>query len=340
MSRGARLLAWFWTAVIAVGAGGAAWLQSLGPLPEPPPPPQVAAEPPAPPPTPVPPPAAPPAAPPTPTPAATAVVSPPAEAPAPAAATAQAAPPAAPMPPPASALAGRIAPPPPGTPRLSILIHTLGQSAQATEMAIALPAPMGLAFSPLDDRSAELAARAQLRGHQVLVSLPLEPATFPLNNPGERALMVQLPPEENLRRLAWALSRVPGAAGVTNALASIRGERFLAGAEAARTLAEGLRARALFFVEAHPGEAPIPGVAAVTVDVVLDDPPGAAAFDSRLAELERMARERGSALGLSAPTPVALERLAAQLPGLAQRGIALVPPSLVLRSPGPQAVRQ
>lgn len=332
MSRGARALAWFWAMVIAVGAGGAGWLQSLGPLPEPPSPPPAVAAPPAPSP-------APPPAPPTPSPPAPPAVAPPPPEP-PATAVQPAAPPAAPVPPPASALAGRIAPPPPGTPRLSILIHTLGQSAQATEMAIALPAPMGLAFSPLDDRSAELAARAQLRGHQVLVSLPLEPATFPLNNPGERALMVQLPPEENLRRLAWALSRVPGAAGVTNALASIRGERFLAGAEAARTLAEGLRARALFFVEARPGEAPIPGVAAVSVDVVLDDPPGAAAFDSRLAELERMARERGSALGLSAPTPVALERLAAQLPGLGARGIALVPPSLVLRTPGPQAGRQ
>jgi hypothetical protein len=226
--------------------------------------------------------------------------------------------------------------PPPGTPRLAVLVHTLGQAVAATETAIALPAPLGLAFSPYDDRSAELAARAQLRGHQVLVSLPLEPSTFPLNNPGERALMVQMTPEENQRRLAWALARVPGASGVTNALASIRGERFLASAEGTRVLADGLRGRGLFLVEARPGEPPIPGVGAVTVDVVLDDPPGAPAFDARLAELERLARERGTAIGITAPTPLALERLSLLLPGIAARGVALVPPSLVLRAaPGP-----
>jgi len=329
MSRGARALAWFWAVVLVLAVGGAAWLEMLGPPPAPvqtaalpEPAPAAPASPPA---------AAPPPAPAAPAPVAetTAPEPPPQAAPSP--------PPPAPAPPPASALAGRIVPPPPGTPRLAVMIHTLGQSIQATEAAIALPPPLGLAFSPYDDRSADLAARAQLRGHQVLVSLPLEPATFPLNNPGDRALMVQLNPEENMRRLAWALSRVPGAAGITNALASIRGERFLAGAEASRTLAEGLRTRALFFVEARPGEPPIPGVGAVTVDVVLDDPPGAAAFDTKLAELERLSRERGTALGMTMPTPVALERLAAQLPGLAARGIALVPPSLVLRGPPAQA---
>lgn len=354
MSRGARALAWFWAVVLVGAAGGAAWLEMLGPPPVPPaetaanaapasdtPPPPVASPavprpaeaPAATPPAAVPPASVPPAA----------VPSPPPPPPAPTATAAEAPqatpvpPPPAPAPPPASALAGRIPPPPPGQPRLSVIIHTLGQNVRASEAAIALEPPLGLAFSPYDDRSADLAARAQLRGHQVLVSLPLEPVAFPVNNPGDRALMVQLSPEENLRRLAWALTRVPGAAGVTNALAAIRGERFLAGAEAARTLAEGLRSRGLYFVEARPGEPPIPGVGAVTVDVVLDDPPGAASFDARLAELERLARERGTALGMTMPTPVALERLAAQLPGIAARGIALVPPSLVLRGPPAQA---
>ena len=334
MSRGARALACFWAIVLTTAVGGAAWLEILGPPADPP---QAAAPGPPTPVVPQSPPQSASAAPPLAAAAPAAVVNTPAREPAPQATPVP--PPPAPAPPPASALAGRIVPPPPGMPRLSVMIHTLGQSIQATEAAIALPAPLGLAFSPYDDRSADLAARAQLRGHQVLVSLPLEPATFPLNNPGDRALMVQLNPEENMRRLAWALSRVPGAAGVTNALASIRGERFLAGAEGARSLAEGLRTRALFFVEARPGETPIPGVGAVTVDVVLDDPPGAAAFDTKLAELERLSRERGTALGMTMPTPVALERLAAQLPGLAARGIALVPPSLVLRSPPTQSGR-
>jgi polysaccharide deacetylase 2 family uncharacterized protein YibQ len=236
--------------------------------------------------------------------------------------------PAAPPPPPLPGVTPRE--PPPGRPRLAVLIHTLGQATAPTDAAVMLQAPLGLAFSPYDDRSTQAAQRARSRGHQVLVSLPMEPATFPLNNPGDRALMVALAPAENATRLAWALERVPGAAGVTNALAAIRGERLLAAGEQVRSLAEILRARGLFFIEARPGERPLPGVGAASVDIVLDDQPGA--IDARLSELERLARDRGAALGLTAPAPLILEKLAPWLAGLEGRGIALVPPSLVLRT--------
>lgn len=326
-SRGGRALLAFWMVLLALSAVVVIWLESLGPLPPPEASPlpaaAVAADPP---PTPTPTPTstpapAPPPAPPAPPQAAIPPSAPPA--------TAEPALPSAPPPPPLALAAPRE--PPPGRPRLAVLIHTLGQADAATEAAIRLPTPLGLAFSPYDDRSSAAAARARTRGHQVLVSLPMEPAMFPVNNPGDRALMVALAPAENATRLAWALVQVPGAAGVTNAMAAIRGERLLAAGEQARALAEILRGRGLFFVEARPGERSIPGVAGVTVDVLLDDAPGA--LDARLAELERLARERGAALGLTAPTPVVLEKLASWLPGLEGRGVALVPPSLVLRGP-------
>lgn len=306
-SPGGRALLVFWVFLLALSAVVVIWLESLGPLPAP----EVAPQPP---------------------PAAVAPDPPPAPTPAPPPPSLPTVEPALPTaPPPPSLALATPREPPPGRPRLSVLIHTLGQAEAATEAAIRLPTPLGLAFSPYDDRSSEAAVRARTRGHQVLVSLPMEPAMFPVNNPGDRALMVALAPAENATRLAWALVQVPGAAGVTNAMAAIRGERLLAAGEQARSLAEILRGRGLFFVEARPGERSIQGVAGVTVDVLLDDTPGA--LDARLAELERLARERGAALGLTAPTPVVLEKLAAWLPALESRGVALVPPSLVLRGP-------
>jgi uncharacterized protein len=325
-SRGGRALAGFWAALLALSVAVVLWLEMAGPLPAPPPPPAPLAEVPA-------------SDQALPLPAnalpTVAVGPPPGGAPpagaAPAPALAPAAPaalPAAPSPPPLAAVAPRE--PPAGRPRLAVLIHTLGQATAATDAAILLPTPLGLAFSPYDDRSTEAAQRARTRGHQILVSLPMEPATFPLNNPGDRALMVALAPAENATRLAWALERVPGAAGITNALAAIRGERLLAAGEQARSLAEILRARGLFFIEARPGERSIAGVGGTSVDIVLDDQPGA--IDARLSELERLARERGSALGLTAPAPLILEKLGPWLAGLEGRGIALVPPSLLLRA--------
>jgi polysaccharide deacetylase 2 family uncharacterized protein YibQ len=71
------------------------------------------------------------------------------------------------------------------------------------------------------------------------------------------------------------------------------------------------------------------------VDLVVDEPAVRTEIDAKLARLEQLARDRGSALGLvSAPTPVSVERLAAWAALLAQRGVVLVPVSaLVVPAP-------
>ena len=56
-------------------------------------------------------------------------------------------------------------------------------------------------------------------------------------------------------------------------------------------------------------------------------------IDQRLAALERLATERGKAIGLAGPPkPVMLERIAVWANGLAARGVTLVPLTAI---PGP-----
>jgi len=50
-----------------------------------------------------------------------------------------------------------------------------------------------------------------------------------------------------------------------------------------------------------------------------------AAIDSRLAELEQIARATGSAVGIGYPYPVTIERLAAWAPTLSAKGLVLAP---------------
>ena len=224
-------------------------------------------------------------------------------------------------------------------PRIAVLVVGLGVSEGATATAIErLPGEISLAFSPYGLRLERQFAAARAAGHEVLIGLPMEPANFPLNDPGPQALLTGLPPPENAARLAWALSRAQGYVGVTNAASAVlRGERFTASAEAMRPVLETLRDRGLLYIEARPGERAPTAVPSRAADLVIDERPARVEIEARLAELERIARERGVALGISGPSPLSLDRLAVWAPQLGARGLVLAPVSAVVVRPATAA---
>jgi polysaccharide deacetylase 2 family uncharacterized protein YibQ len=223
-------------------------------------------------------------------------------------------------------------------PRVAVLVGGVGVSARLAEEAIArLPPEVSLALTPYAPNLAPLLAAARARGIETLMSLPFEPQGWPLNDPGDQALLTGLPMEQNLDRLFWALSRAQGQIGAVGALGPLRGERFAAQPGALEAVQRILASRGLIYVEPRPG-APGPGFSwGVAVDLVLDEPGGAAAIDARLAALEALARERGSALGYAGDaSPVLVARVAAWAEGLARRGVVLAPVSALIRRPEPR----
>ena len=112
---------------------------------------------------------------------------------------------------------------------VGLIVGGLGMNAALTEEAIRrLPGAVTLAFSPYAPRIAMQLDQARGKGMETLVALPLEPTSYPLNNPGDRALLDRLPAAENDDRLAWLLSRFTGYVGAIGALGPLRGERFAA----------------------------------------------------------------------------------------------------------------
>ncbi|MGH7057548.1 MAG: divergent polysaccharide deacetylase family protein, partial [Acetobacteraceae bacterium] len=96
-------------------------------------------------------------------------------------------------------------------PRIGLVIAGIGLSGQESKNVIEeLPAAVTLAFSPYAPDPAKLLALARAKGHEFLVSLPLEPASYPLNSAGDESLLVGAPRGQNLARLDWALSRIEG----------------------------------------------------------------------------------------------------------------------------------
>jgi polysaccharide deacetylase 2 family uncharacterized protein YibQ len=219
--------------------------------------------------------------------------------------------------------------------RIGIIVADIGISNAQTEDAIRrLPPAVSFAISPYAPRAAQVAERLRAKGSETLIGLPLEPAGYPLNDPGNRALLTGRSSAENMANLEWVLSRFPGYVGAIGVVGGMRGERFAAMEQSYLALQESLRNRGVLFVDARPGVAGPARAWGRAVDVVLDEPATRTEIERRLVELETIAKARGSALGLAnAATPVVVDRLVAWAAGLERRGVVLAPVSVLIRRP-------
>lgn len=219
-------------------------------------------------------------------------------------------------------------------PRIAIVITDLGLSTAATTAAIQqLPGAVTLAFMPYGARVPEMVEEARAAGHEALMVAPSEPPEFPRNDPGPYTLLAALSPAENLDRLEYVLSRVPGYVGVVTTTAG----RFFANEEALQPVLTLLRRRGLLYLDGRGSPRSVAQQMAQAVGLpraygnrVLDAEASRGAIDNRLAELEKIARESGIAIGIGQPYPVTIERVANWYETLDAKGLALVPVTAVV----------
>ena len=225
-------------------------------------------------------------------------------------------------------------------PRVGILIAGVGMSELDSLAAIKkLPAGITFAITPSGADLGRLLAAARANEHEYLLSVPMEPLGYPVNDPDDRsALMTAVAPSDNMARLYTILGRLTGYAGVTNVLGSMRGERLAGVVDQFEPVLEEVANRGLFFLDGRIGQKPLPRAWNRSADVVLDDEPlDAAALDQRLDGLSRLALDKGSAVGIvSAPRPVTVDRIAAWANTLAAKGLALAPASAMMLPPAKQ----
>ncbi len=214
-------------------------------------------------------------------------------------------------------------------PRISILLGGLGMSQSATLTAIQqLPGAVTLSFNPYAQKLQDWIDQSRAAGHEVMLELPMEPMDYPDDDPGPHTLLTSMDANANLEQTEWLLGRVVGYVGVTNYM----GSRFTASAEALRPVLQSLQNRGLMFLDTGTSSHSVAGQVADEVGLVqaannrfIDTKASRAAIDARLAELERMARARGSAIGVAFPYPVSIERIAAWAETLERRGLTLAP---------------
>jgi polysaccharide deacetylase 2 family uncharacterized protein YibQ len=218
-------------------------------------------------------------------------------------------------------------------PQIALVVGGLGIGAHTTGEAIAkLPAAITLAFAPYGADLPRWVTRARGAGHEILLQLPMEPFDYPDNDPGPQTLLSSLPTAQNIDRLHWFMSRFQGYVGVTNFM----GARFTSNEAAfgpvlsdiaARGLVyfdDGMSSRSLTHKVAAAAKAPF-----VKADLVVDAKPNWSDIDAALEQLERLANDRGFAVGMASALPVSIERIARWAKALDARGIRIVPLSTI-----------
>ncbi len=220
-------------------------------------------------------------------------------------------------------------------PRVAVVISGLGLSRAATEAAIRrTPGSVSLAFDPYGEGLDGWAPLAREAGHEFYIGLPLEPETFPAEDPGPLSMLMNLEPAEKRRRLEIILAKMVGYTGVLG----LMGGRYLADEAQVTPMLTSLRLRGLLFVDGSmhaksvvTGVASKIGLAHAVVGILLDGETTGRYVDAQLARAEILAREQGQVVVMGHSSPRTLERLLAWLSTIEDRRFLLAPVSALTK---------
>ena len=218
--------------------------------------------------------------------------------------------------------------------RLAILLDDAGQKLDLLQAAAALPKEIGFAILPFLPKSAETAEALHGSGHEIWLHLPMEPNTYPADNPGPGAIMMSMSTTELRTAVHAAIDDVPHAVGVNNHM----GSKVTSNLKTMTWIMQELKARDLAFIDSRTTSRTVAEVAAAGLGVpvnrrhvFLDNERDPAAIRRQLAEAVFRCRMEGEIIAIGHLDPVTVEVLAEELPGLAKRGADLVRPSALVK---------
>lgn len=189
-------------------------------------------------------------------------------------------------------------------PLVAIIVDDLGADLAMMQHFLDLQLNLTAAVLPNVPAARAVAELAHADGREVILHIPMEPRDYPADDPGERALMVDLSTAEIQERLRGYLHTVPWVAGANNHM----GSRFTESREGMRGVLSVLKEQGIFFVDSRTtadsvaiAEAKQLELAHAERDIFLDNDLDEEAIRRQIRKLIEIAKEQGSAIGICHP---------------------------------------
>ncbi|MBW2061097.1 MAG: divergent polysaccharide deacetylase family protein [Deltaproteobacteria bacterium] len=218
-------------------------------------------------------------------------------------------------------------------PKVAIIIDDLGMDLNQAHCFLDLKTPLALSILPYQQYSRKVAQAAHKKGRVVMLHLPMEPAQYPLVNPGKGALLWSMSREEIEARVREAIEDVPFVVGVNNHM----GSRFTEDADRMGWVLKEIKKHDLYFLDSRTSirsqgyaMARSLGVRTAERTVFLDNVQEAKAIRIQIRRLVALARQCGQAIAIGHPYPITCQVLKNEYNYLKSQ-VELVPVTSLLR---------
>ena len=224
--------------------------------------------------------------------------------------------------------------------QISVIIDDIGYDLRLVEDLMRIEAPIAFAILPHTPHAREAARRLHAAGKEILLHLPMEPRSYPANNPGKGALFVDMDEGQIRRQIETDLTAVPYVSGVNNHM----GSRFMEDEAGLAVVMEELAKKGLFFVDSLTtpdsrarSAAARAGVRYASRAVFIDHTPDHATVLANLLQLPPRGREQGKPLlMIGHPRPKTMRALREAQPLWQKEGVRMIPLSAYLALQGGQ----
>ncbi|WP_024333233.1 divergent polysaccharide deacetylase family protein [Desulfotignum balticum] len=219
---------------------------------------------------------------------------------------------------------------------IALIIDDIGYDQKMAMALYALEPDISFSILPWSPHGRAIAGILREKGALIMLHLPMEPVQYPDVNPGPGALLTSMSPDMLIAQLEKNIDDVPGASGVNNHM----GSRLTAEAGQMYQVFTILKKRNLFFVDSMTAPKSQCRAAARLLqirfserDVFLDNIQEQAYITGQFAQLKKIARKHGSAIGIGHPYPATLKTLKAELSKI-KGEFKIVPASRMVMIPG------
>jgi len=224
--------------------------------------------------------------------------------------------------------------------QIAVIIDDIGYDLRLVEDLMRIEAPIAFAILPHTPHAREAARRLHAAGKEILLHLPMEPRSYPADNPGKGALFVDMDEGEIRRQIETDLTAVPYVSGVNNHM----GSRFMEDEAGLAVMMEELAKKGLFFVDSLTtpdsrarSAAARAGVRYASRAVFIDHTPDhAAALANLLQPPPRGWAQEKPLLMIGHPRPETMRALREAQPLWQKEGVRMIPLSAYFAVQGGQ----